>query len=431
MNLLELHDSRVTLRSAQRVLAASPGFANVAGAEPLFGEAARQVARLHPRQNFHQFWQQLSLDPLAIKTKTFRHHADLAYRHLQLLTQEQELGAGVLVATPASYTRTQLSVLLGILKPFPFRTLALIDHGLLLAAASEVPDCIVLDLQLHQAVLSCYREVDGSLQREKLSQIPAAGSLALLDAWSSVVSDAFLQQSRFDPTHSAETEQYIANQLPVWLAASARSGELQLEINLKGSTFQARVTHDMFCERSKTLFARIARELAALRTADSGLFTQAGNLALPGLTAAFPGIQGLDEHAGLLAAERHRELLLKPADSPAFLSRLPLAKQPAATAGAAPARQPTHVLLDHQAYTLPLGRTLAGESAGQSDLARVLGLPGWHGSLVLQRGPRGVLLERVAGEVLCNEDPATAGRWLKPGDCLRAGTHQLLLISVE
>ncbi|MEY3659806.1 MAG: hypothetical protein RLZZ169_631, partial [Pseudomonadota bacterium] len=195
MNLLELHDSRVTLRSAQRVLAASPGFANVAGAEPLFGEAARQVARLHPRQNFHQFWQQLSLDPLAIKTKTFRHHADLAYRHLQLLTQEQELGAGVLVATPASYTRAQLSVLLGILKPFPFRTLALIDHGLLLAAASEAPDCIVLDLQLHQAVLSCYREVDGSLQREKLSQIPAAGSLALLDAWSSVVSDAFLQQS--------------------------------------------------------------------------------------------------------------------------------------------------------------------------------------------------------------------------------------------
>jgi len=76
VNLLELHDSRVTLRSAQRVLAASPGFANVAGAEPLFGEAARQVARLHPRQNFHQFWQQLSLDPLAIKTKTFRHHAD-------------------------------------------------------------------------------------------------------------------------------------------------------------------------------------------------------------------------------------------------------------------------------------------------------------------------------------------------------------------
>jgi hypothetical protein len=61
----------------------------------------------------------------------------------------------------------------------------------------------------------------------------------------------------------------------------------------------------------------------------------------------------------------------------------------------------------------------------------VLGLPGWHGSLVLQRGPRGVLLEQVAGEVLCNEDPATAGRWLKPGDCLRAGTHQLLLISVE
>lgn len=434
MNLIELKDLRLAISNDDGVLAQSTGFANVAGKEPVFGEAARRMARLHPRQSFNQFWHQLSLDPLLIKTKFFRHHADVAFGHLQQLTTGVS-AEPTLVAAPTSYTRPQLGVLLGVLKQTGLPVQGLIDHALLQAAASGSADCIVLDLQLHQAVLAGFRLVDGLLVKERVVQVPGAGLLALQDAWSSAITDAFLQQSRFDPTHSAETEQYIADQLDTWLAASATQGELLLEINHKGSAYQAHVTHDQFAQRTKALFGRIARELPQLRTPHSTLHVQASHLSLPGFAAAFPGISAVADDATLATALRFQQTVLRPGEPLGFITRLPLdADVRTATSKATAVRLPTHVLYRHQAMALPQGRLAFGTPPADVTCARVLSLAGVDGAIVLNRTLRDVTVEAFGALSLrCNGKPVHGSQSLTLGDQLQIDGHDaaLQLIAVE
>jgi hypothetical protein len=429
VNLLELQDQRLCLRSAQSVLASAPGFASIAQKEPIFGEAAQQIARLFPHQNFNQFWQQLSLDPLLIKTKLFRHPADLAYAQLLQLCQGQNLSEGVVVAVPSFYSRAQLAVLLGILKQCPFKTLALVDHQLLQAANTGSDDCVVLALQLHQTVLTSFRVVDGVLHKDRVVQVPSAGLLALHDAWSSAVVAAFLQQSRFDPTHSAETEQYIANQLPTWLQASNAQSELLIEINHKGKIYQARLHHEQFVEQSKSLYARIDRELAQLRGPQSSVHVQGSHLALPGLASAFAGIAALADDATLTSVQQHKAVLVKPAEALSFITKLPLAT---ANGSVGNLRQPTHVLYQNEAIALPQGRLLLGTPSAAVDYARVVRLPDFPGLVVLQRTLRGLRLDvSEAASVRCNGSTVQAGHELKLGDVLQVGAHLFTFIAVE
>jgi hypothetical protein len=432
VNLLELQDQRLCLRSAQTMLASAPGFASIAQKEPLFGEAAQQVARLFPHQNFNQFWQQLSLDPLLLKTKLFRHHADLAYAQLLQLCQGQNLSEGVVVAAPSFYSRAQLAVLLGILKQCPFKTLALVDHQLLQAANTGSDDCVVLALQLHQAVLTSFRAVDGVLHKDRVVPVPSAGLLALHDAWSSAVVAAFLQQSRFDPTHSAETEQYIANQLPTWLQASNAQTELLIEINHKGKVYQARVHHEQFVEQSKALYARIDRELAQLRGPQSSVYVQGSHLALPGLGSAFAGIAALADDATLTSVQQHKAALVKPAEALSFITKLPLAMANGGASSTGNLRQPTHVLYQHEAIALPQGRLLLGTPSAAVDYARVVRLPDFPGLVVLQRTLRGLRLDvSDTASVRCNGSTVQAGHELKLGDELQVGAHLFTFIAVE
>lgn len=434
MNLIELKDSRLCLRNENGVVAESPGYANIAGKEPVFGDAARRMARLHPRQTFNQYWHQLSLDPLLIKTKLFRHHADLAYSQLQQLLQGSVADTPTLVAAPASYTRAQLGVLLGVMKQTGVAVQGLADLSLLQAASTGSVDCIVLDLQLHQAVLTAFVMQDGVLNKVKVAQVPGAGLLALQDAWASAITDAFLQQSRFDPTHSAETEQYIADQLDTWLTASRTQGELLLELNHKGSTHQARVTHDQFVQRTKALFARIARELPALRSPDSTLHVHAAHLLLPGLAASFPGIAGIDDEAALRTALAHKQSLLQAGGALGFITRLAAVGSAAVPAAPVAARQPTHLLYRHQAVALPMGRLAFGTPPAQVSADRVLTVPGFHGALVLQRTVRGITLESHGTRaVRVNGQALTGNHNFSLGDRIDVDDHDapLHLILVE
>lgn len=435
-HLIELKDPGISVRNQNEVLARSPGFANIANKEPVFGEEARQLARLHPRQNFNQFWTQLSLDPLVLKNPHFRHAADLAHSHLDQLTKGLDFEHGAIIAAPSNYNRNQLGVLLGIAKQLPFAPVGLVDIALLEAAGSEAPEAIIIDLQLHQAVLTSFRHAEGYLVKDRVVLVPASGLLALQDAWTSMIADEFIRQSRFDPHHNAETEQFVYNELPQWITASQRQNELLLEINHKGTVHQARLTRDHFDQRARSVFTRIARELEMLRTPASALHTAAANLSLPGLSQFLPGLIALDEDSTMAACVRHLKQIRRQPDSLSFVTRLPLDK--AASAAAAPVqfRIPTHVLFRHKAIALPTGRLLFGTPPANLDCARVVPIPELAnvGAVALVRSQRGVKLE-IHDEVpvLLNGRAASTDQNLGLGDLLSIGPQatDLQLITVE
>lgn len=434
-SLIELRDSGITVRSADDVLARSPGYASIAGDTPLFGEDARRQSRLHPRHTFNQFWSQLALDPLPFKNRHFRHAADLAYSHLDGLTGALNLDE-VVIAAPGSYSRAQLGVLLGIVKQCRFKTVGLVDLALLQAAGSAADECIVIDLQLHQALLGRYRKVDGYLLAEKVVPVQSSGLIALQDAWLNMISEEFINQTRFDPQRNAETEQYLVNQLPNWITSGQAAGEVLVEINLKGSVQQVRVTYAQFEQRAQPIFARIAQELAELRNPGTALHVSASHMNLPGLTQTLPGLIALDDDATMGGYLNYLDQIRRSPENMQFVSRVPLSAAAAAVAPVAQPKTPTHVLLNHRAVMLPPGRLTVGTPPASLDSARIVPLPeaGFSGAIALLRTGRGLQLEVHSSDtVLYNGRPALSGQTLVMGDVLQLGknSQSLQLIIVE
>ena len=437
--LIELTDHNLRIRSPEELLVQSPGYANIVGQSPVFGEQAKRQARQHPRHSFNAFWSQLSLDPLTIKSKHFRHHADLAYSHLQTLTQGLTMPEGAVLAVPGSYTRAQLAVLLGVAKQWTFNTVGLVDLALLQAAgtvAEPNADSIVIDLQLHQAVLTSFRHIGGFVVRERVVQIPSAGLLALQDAWLNMITDEFIRQCRFDPQRDAESEQYIVTQLGALLAQTHHDHELILEINLKGVVQQAHLTFDLFEQKALPVFARIQQQLEALRGPATSLHVSTAHVNLPGLTRSIPGLTALDDDLTMHNFVRNVAHIRQSADNLQLVTKLPLAPTAASSLQPAPTRVPTHLLLQHKATLLPMGRLLLGTAITGVESSRILPLAieGFSGAIALLRSTRGVQLElHTHSPVLHNGKSAQSGQLLAMGDTLKLGTNavELQLIVVE
>ncbi|MDT8399156.1 MAG: hypothetical protein RQ899_11125 [Pseudomonadales bacterium] len=426
MHIIELNDRNVRLSEEEgKVLAESPGFANVAPKTPVFGEEARQLFRLYPRQSFNQFWSQLSLDPLTNTNPHFRHQADLAFSHLSSLCQTCPQGSEVIFVVPGNYNRQQLAVLLGLAKQSPLKAVGLVDMAVLAAcAAADSENAIYLDIQLHQAVISSLSNKNGMLKRESVLQLPGAGSLALYDAWASMIADAFIRQSRFDPRHNAETEQYIYSQLPLWLAQSLGGNDILMEINNKGTIHQARLNRNHFEQRATNILTRIQAEIKTLTSPHTGMFTSAEAALLPGIQAFLPNITVLPDNAvienGLFALDH---IVREGEQALSFITSLPGGRNPTPlTSSRTTQPGPSHILINHLAYPLTgqilyLGKNTKANISTHDISFIEIPEPGLEGLLTITRQAEDYVLEKPEGEVLqINGETLAERRTLRLGD---------------
>jgi len=437
VHIIELNDRNVRLLNQDDILVQSPGFANVAEKQPVFGEDARKVARLHPRQTYTQFWSQLSLDPLVNSNGHFRHQADLAFAHLNNIAGQHNLNDEVIFAVPSNYNRNQLSILLGLVKSCQFDAAGLVDMPLLTAGTAGGDGLTVyLDIQLHQSVLTTFDAGDGKVSRDKVVQIPGTGLLALHDAWVNMITDEFIKQSRFDPHHNAETEQYVYNQLEDWIARSLSDNEILMEINNKGSVYQARVNRGHFEQRVRNIFSRIKTELESLAGSDYSLHVPGTMADIPGLAHYLNNIRGVEESLLLENCLAHLDHIRGEADSLNFVTSLP-AKASAASSGTATARTsgndvPSHVLVNNKAYALPT--SLSYGPANGSDHHAMVQLPTSAGSGEIRLGLSGdkVTLDyQGAADIALNGTRAAGREQLKLGDVISLSGSEVSLRMIQ
>lgn len=368
--VIELNDYCVRIHGREGPLAASPGFVHIAHGKPVFGEKAKAQSRLHPRQSFNQFWGDLSLDPLINRNDHFRHHADMAYGHLSHLAEACETsGKRAIFAVPSSYSRNQLAILLGVARQSPFEAGGLVDMAVAATAGVAVTEiALYLDIQLHQSVLTRLVMKSGRLEREVVRQIPGTGLLALHDAWANMVTDAFIKQSRFDPLHNAETEQYLYNHMNDWISEAQAANELPLEINHKGTRYQAKISLAQFEQRARPVFTRIQQELENLASSEAEVHLRGELASLPGLKASIPALRILDDNAVSTTCFDNLEYIQGDPEALSFVTALPAvhasrAKPVRETEEPVPEDQtpaPTHVLVNHKAYPLREGKLYIG-----------------------------------------------------------------------
>jgi hypothetical protein len=288
VSLLAAHinDAGISVLSAERLLYREPGFALLDDDELTTGSKAFENARIKPRRIQNRFWSELTTDALADRRFQHLSAADLVSRQLEQIWQAVAAsGDRLVVAVPAYMTGEHLGLFLGIANELNVPVVGLVDAAVA-ATRREYQGAVPVhvDLGLHVATLSRLRQ-GGQVQLDRSNVIESSGLLPLYDAWIRVISEAFVKQSRFDPLHTAETEQLLLDRLGGWLASASANDKVALEIEYRGISHSAELESLELISAAAPVYQRIASQSRAIYRAEETPAIQLSDRAarMPGL----------------------------------------------------------------------------------------------------------------------------------------------------
>lgn len=377
MRVLELNDTGLRLADATRVYGVEPGFASIEGGDVVVGEAARRRARLQPRLSHARYWYQLDQLSLDRTLGQARSTADLAYWQLCQVRAAAE-GAPLLLAVPSSFEPDQLGLLLGLCQAAEVGAVGLVDSAVAAAAAGAPCGTLLhVDLQLHRVWLTRL-EVGDEVRRGNGNDLTKPGLMAVWDAAAQVIADAFVRQTRFDPQHSAATEQLLYDALPGWLQRLATEAVASLSLDVAGRNHRISLSREALVAALQPVYGRIVSGLrAALALTPEASVVLSDRIAgLPGLTALLQESLGqapvvLAPLATAQGALAHATLIKGDPQALPWVTRLPGSGGKIAPRAAAETAPPaTHWLEAHEARPLDettgssLGMVLRASEAG-------------------------------------------------------------------
>ncbi len=331
--VLDINDASLGLWRDGEMALSSPGYALLEGNSYRFGEAARELARLQPRQINHRYWSRLDTEALTPAFGPSRHTADLVHAHLLAIHEAGGRPEKMVLAAPGSLQHDQLALLLGIIEQCPFSVAGLVDRAVAATASQPVGDYNWhVELQLNQALLTGMRCTDGTLVRDTMVPIPGSGWLAFQESLARAVAQAFIRQTRFDPRHSARDEQALFDALPGILQKLVSASETNVEFDGR----QARVERSSLAEACDNHYQRILNTVSA---GDARVFLGGTLLALPSLLDRVPAAVQCDAAAVSAGVANQRDQVLADDTGIRFITSLPAAA--AAIQADTPDLQPT------------------------------------------------------------------------------------------
>jgi len=418
--ILELNDSGLRLLQGGRLLLESPGIALVNEKQCLLGVEALQQSKLHPLQTHSQFWQNLDSESLGSSNPKCRHQADLVFEHLQAIKALQGDMSNLILALPAHYTKAQLSLLLGIAQHCQLAIVGLVDTAVAsVANQAEAGRHCFIDFQLHQALVS-HVDVGQEVSNAQIETVPGAGLLACYDAWAHLIAEQFIQQTRFNPLHSAATEQLLHNQLDDFLQRAQRDGEATLELAGHKTTLALTT----LAATSKTQLEKIAAQTGHY---SGHLYMTERCHSLPGVAEVFPEAIAVTSVQLANNIEHHEKTIVQKPGGLKLIGSLP------ARAGIAPRveskKTATHILWNHQAFPVNTGLSIVNDASAPivrqaQDNEGICAIAPLSGALCIKN--------IQADGLLINGKKASEGQTLVSGDQLKIPTlpHAFIVISV-
>lgn len=450
MSLLAAHinDVSIAVVGGGRVLYREPGFALLENDTVTTGDAALKRSRLSPRQIQNRFWSELSTEAIADRRFAHLTNADLVSRQLEdAWSRVAGSGDRLVVAVPPYMSTEQLALFLGIAADLSIPVAGLVDAAVA-ATRREYKNAVPVhvDLSLHCAMLSRLRQ-PAMAQVERSQLIDTAGIVSLGDAWIRKISDAFVQQSRFDPLHTADTEQLLLDRLPSWLDQACGGDAVALDIEYRGISHHAEIESLALVESAAPVYQRIASQLRALLRAGETPALQLTDRAarMPGLADTLKARVGGEVFMLERGATAHgleaRCADLAAVDGSVNLVRQLAWDQAAAAVDTTPetgdAGRPTHLLLDSVAYALTTDAIVLGsqptDGARWIDLKTVTpGMSRRHCSLSTRNG-QCVVEDHSRYGTFLNGHRIDGSAVLQCGDIVRLGTPgvELKLIRTE
>ena len=360
MTLLAAHlnDAGLVFTDGERILCREPGFALLEDDGLVTGQAAWASASLKPRRIQNRYWAGLSTGPLA--DARFRHlsAADIVSNQLETLwSRVAKPGDQLALAVPGYMDNASLGLLLGIAMELEIPVVAMVDAAVAATRREYVNAVPVhVDLSLHHAMLTRLSQ-DGQAQYERSALIDEAGMLDLYDIWLRMIAETFVQQSRFDPLHTAETEQALQDSILGWLATAASRSSVAMEVEYRGITHRAEIESLEFVSAAAPVYQAIVSNLRALYRAGDTPALQLSDRAarMPGLadtlTARVGGEVFLLEPGATARGLARRCTASRPGSAVSLVRHLPWdqARVEVDVHGKERGAQPTHILFGNTA----------------------------------------------------------------------------------
>lgn len=439
LGIFELSDTGIEVSIGADPVITSPGYAVLDGDNLLLGEKGIRNARLLPRWTNNRFWDQLNLDPLANGSEKIRHHADLAFAHLDELWHEIANKVDeVILAVPGSYDKEQLGLILGMAKECGMPVRGVVDAALVAVCQLQPYRTVLhLDIQLHRIVLS---ELERGIQLRRMTSttVTETGLFTLQNRWAHIIAQQFIHTDRFDPMHQAESEQILFDQLAHWIEKSDTNSTNTFELSLGDVTHSASISSEQLLQACTEVYPQIVQQIRTKTTSD-----QRVQLCISHRFRGFPGLLDslalvancdivvLEPDAVCKGILEHIEDIRSEGDSLTYITTLacderPLSR-PLSMVPPAPGETvyATHIL--HGNRALPINDAIklgCDTSAGIAiDAARP--------QCTIYRRDREVFLDNHASEgTLINGVAVKVQTELKPGDKIQLGTEKIVLISV-
>jgi hypothetical protein len=449
LSLLAIHinDAGICVLDADRILYREPGFALLEDDGLHTGAEAFANARIRPRRIQNLFWSNLDAAPIADRQFQHLSNADLVSRQLEQVWQSvADKGDRLVVAVPAYMRNEQLGLFLGIAEELKIPVAGMVDAAVA-ATRREYRNAVPVhvDIGLHSVMLSRMAQ-GGVASVERAEIIEDSGLLALFDAWRKVVAESFVQQSRFDPLHTAETEQKVQDQLTDWLTTATARSSIAVQIEYRGVTHEAEVETLQLLTAAAPVYQRIASKLRALYRADEipalQLTDRAGRM--PGLADMLVARVGgevfmLEPGAtarGLVGRCRDMQ---RAEGGVSLIRQLPwdqVAVEVARVEVESKGGRPTHVLYENTAYAITTDALQVGSQPGSGrwvDLRDNMPGVSRHHCTLQQENGQCVIRDSSRYGSFLNGHAIDGSAVLQVGDLVRVGTpgFELRLITTE
>lgn len=441
-----LNDAGILVVNETKILFREPGFALLEEHQLTTGAEAYACARLHPRRIQNSYWSQLHMEPL--QDQRFRHlsPADFVSRQMEQMWQRVSKPGDRLALAVPSYMKTEnLGLLLGIAMELEIPVVAMVDAAVAATRRqfeNAVP--VHIDLGLHCTMLTRLMQ-ENQVQIDRSVIIDDSGILALYDLWLNAIAKAFVQQSRFDPLHTAETEQLLQDRMPKWLAEASTVDGVAMEVEYRGISHHAELESLEFVGAASPVYQGIVSNLRALFRAEETPALQLSDRAaqMPGLADTLQSRVGGDVfllEPGATARGLLHRCPQESGDGITLTRHLPWDQSSVTVQGNDSSRhngQPTHVLFGHKAYRLCGESLVLGSQAsdGERCLDLEQNMPGVSRRHCVVSSDNGqfVVTDFSRYGTFLNGHRIDGSAVLQIGDLIRIGTpgFELRLIAAE
>lgn len=444
-----LNDAGITVLDAERILYREPGFALLENDRLTTGIEAYAAARIKPRRIQHRYWSDLVTTPLADQHFGHLSAADLASRQLEQMWRPLASAyKKIILVVPPYMSTDNLGLLLGIASELGLPVVAMIDSAVA-ATRREYRNAVPVhvDMSLHSTCLTRLAQ-NGSAQVERIDILDACGTYELFDAWIRAVAEAFVQQSRFDPLHTAETEQTLLNRLGGWLVTACSDKTVKLNVEYRGLSHEAEIESLELIGAAAPIYQNIASKLRSLYRAEDLPAIQMSDRSarLPGLADMLKARVGGDVFL-LEPGATARGALVRCRDHSAPGNGIGLVRQLPWDQAAVEVRserteegqlaRPTHLLFEHLAYRIGESPLVLGSQAaeGERTIPLPVAMPGVsrrHCSIRNENG-QCILEDYSRYGTFLNGHRIDGSAVLQVGDSVRLGSpgHELALIATE